>query len=145
MYIKADRQISFFDFNEKAGLQLDPKNRWIRMSELIDWEALEDRYTKLFSQNAGAAAKPIRLALGALLIKQIEGLSDEKVMRHIQENPYMQYFCGIKEFNYAQPFAPSLMTTFRKRFGEDAIRELMDKLSGGRHGLPLQQTPDEIT
>jgi hypothetical protein len=121
MYFKDNKQISLYNFGEKAGLKLDPKNRWIRMSELINWDDLEEEYSCKYCGNNGAPAKPIRLALGALLIKQIESLSDEKVVRHIQENPYMQYFCGIKEFSYDQPFAPSLMVEFRKRFDDEAI------------------------
>jgi hypothetical protein len=128
MYIKSDKQISLYDFGEKAGLELDPKNRWVRMSELIDWDALEEEYKDLYCQDNGAPAKPIRLALGALLVKQIEGLPDEKLVMHIQENPYMQFFCGIKEFSHEPPFVPSLMVEFRKRFNDQVIWEINEKL-----------------
>jgi len=128
MYFKDNKQISIFDFGEKAGLKLDPNNRWIKMSKLIDWDALEDEYACLFCEDNGAPAKPIRLALGALLIKQIEGLPDEKLVLHIQENPYMQYFCGIKEFSLDQPFAPSLLVEFRKRFNDEVIWNINEKL-----------------
>jgi hypothetical protein len=121
MYFKDNKQISIYDFGEKAGLKLDPKNRWIQMSELIDWDELENEYAGIYCQDNGAPAKPIRMAIGALLIKQIENLPDEKVVQHIQENPYMQYFCGIKEFSYDPPFVPSLMVEFRKRFNDEVI------------------------
>jgi hypothetical protein len=68
------------------------------------------------------------MALGALLIKQIEGLPDEKLVLHIQENAYMQYFCGMQEFSHDIPFVPSLMVEFRKRFSDDVIREINEKL-----------------
>jgi hypothetical protein len=128
MYRKDNKQISIFEFGQKAGLKLDPNNRWVKMSGLIDWDALEDEYASLFCDDNGAPAKPIRLALGALLIKQIESLPDEKLVLHIQENPYMQYFCGIKEFSYEQPFAPSLMVEFRKRFSDEVIWNINEKL-----------------
>lgn len=70
----------------------------------------------------------MRLAICALLIKQIEGFADEKLVLHIQENPYMQYFCGIKEFSRELPFEPSLMVSFRKRFGDEVIREINEML-----------------
>jgi len=124
MYRKESKQISLFDFGQKAGLVLDPNNRWIKMSEFIDWDVLEQRYSSLYSPDNGAPAKPIRIAIGALLIKQIEGLPDEKLVLHIQENPYMQYFCGIKEFTREIPFVPSLMVEFRKRFSEEVIWEI---------------------
>lgn len=128
MYFKDNKQISLYEFGGKAGFQLNAKNRWVQMSELIDWDELESEYSGLYCQNNGAPAKPIRLAIGALLIKQIEGLSDEKVVQHIQENPYMQYFCGIKEFSYDPPFVPSLMVEFRKRFNDEVIWNINENM-----------------
>ena len=92
MYRKSSKQISLYEFGQKAGVQLNPKNRWIKMAGLIDWDALEDEYSSLYCPDNGAPAKPIQLAIGALLIKQIEGLPDEKLVEHLTENPYMQYF-----------------------------------------------------
>lgn len=44
MYFKDNKQISLFEFGQAAGLTLDPRNRWIKMSELIDWDLLEEKY-----------------------------------------------------------------------------------------------------
>jgi hypothetical protein len=128
MYRKSSKQISLFEFGQKAGLHLNPDNRWVKMAHLIDWDDLEEEYKSLYCPDNGAPAKPIRLAIGALLIKQIEGLPDEKLVQHLQENPYMQYFCGIKEFSYKEPFVPSLMLEFRKRFSEDVISEINERI-----------------
>jgi hypothetical protein len=40
----------------------------------------------------------------------------------------MQYFCGIKEFSRDLPFVPSLMVSFRKRFGDEVNREINEML-----------------
>ena len=128
MYRKSSKQISIFDFGQKAGVKLDPSNRWVKMANVIDWDELEEEYHSLYCPDNGAPAKPIRLAIGALLIKQIEGLSDENLVQHIQENHYMQYFCGIKEYSYAQPFTPSLLVEFRKRFSENVIAEINERI-----------------
>ena len=98
------------------------------MAHLVDWDKIEDKYCHLYCEDNGAPAKPIRLALGAMLIRQMEKFSDEKLVLHIQENPYMQYFCGIKEFSLELPFVPSLMVEFRKRFNDDVIREINEML-----------------
>ena len=143
MYFKTNKQISLYEFGQKAGLILDPKNRWVQMSELIDWDALEDEHKKQYCKDNGAPAKPVRMAIGALLIKQIEGLADEKLVLHIQENPYMQYFCGIKEFSYDQPFAPSLMVEFRKRFNDYVIWSINEKLF--RPETPSKKDDDDET
>ena len=128
MYFKASKQISFFEFGEAAGIKLNPENRWIKMSQGINWDEIENKYSKVYCLNDGAPAKPVRMSIGALLIKHIENLPDEKVAQQIEENPYMQYFCGNKEFKQAQPFEPSLMVAFRKRFPAEVIREINDML-----------------
>ena len=134
MYFKENKQISLFEFGfpshgfQSAGMKLDPENRWVKMAHMVDWDKIEDKYCGQFCQDNGAPAKSVRLAICALLIKQIEGLADEKLVLHIQENAYMQYFCGIKEFSYTLPFEPSLMVSFRKRFGDEVIREINEML-----------------
>lgn len=128
MYFKDDKQISLFEYGQNAGLKLNPQNRWIKLSRIIDWDMLEESYSHIYCDCNGRGAKPIRLALGALIIKQKEGLTDEEVVLHIQENPYMQYFCGIKEFSFDVPFVPSLMVEFRKRFNEKIIKEINERM-----------------
>lgn len=128
MYFKDDKQISFYEFGQSAGLELDPENRWVKLAHKIDWDLLEEKYCHLYCEDNGARAKSIRLGLGALIIKQIEDLPDEKLVLHIQENPYMQYFCGIKEYSRKLPFEPSLMVAFRKRFNDKIISEINEMM-----------------
>lgn len=128
MYLKDDKQLSLFAFGQSVGMELDPENRWVRMAEKVDWDKIEDKYCGLYCPDNGAPGKPIRLAICALLISSLEGLADERLVLHIQENPYMQYFCGIKEFKKDLPFTPSLMVSFRKRFGDNVLREINEML-----------------
>jgi hypothetical protein len=44
-------------------------------------------------------SKPIRLMVGLLLLKQLENLSDERVVLQFKRNPYYQYFCGYSNYN----------------------------------------------
>jgi transposase, IS5 family len=48
-----------------------------------------------FSPTTGAPAKPVRLAFGALFIKQQLGLTDEETVEQIKENPYLQFFISL--------------------------------------------------
>lgn len=67
MYKKnRNKQLSFSDFNQPLGLQLNPENRWIKKAETIPWDAIEERYAELFPSNRGVPAKPLRMALGRL-------------------------------------------------------------------------------
>ncbi len=44
-------------------------------------------------------AKPLRLALEVCIIQAEYGYSDEETALQIQENPYLQYFCGYPGYD----------------------------------------------
>ncbi len=66
----------------------------------------------------------VRVVLGALIIQQRLNLSDRETVRQITENPYLQYFIGLPQFQEEPPFPPSLMTHFRKRLSDDVINQV---------------------
>ena len=59
MYIKEDKQLSLFAFGQSAGMELDPKNRWVRMAEKVDWDKIEEKYCGMYCSDNGASAKPM--------------------------------------------------------------------------------------
>ena len=75
----------------------------------------EEAYAKQFVNN-GNPAHPARIALGALIIKQELQCSDEWTVRHVSENPYLQYCLGLKEYTSKCPFGASTTVELRKRF-----------------------------
>jgi hypothetical protein len=99
-------------------------NRWIRKAALIPWDVIEERYANLFPSREGKVAKPARMALGALLIQLEYRFSDEETAKMISENPYMQYFCGMRGYSPERPFDASLMVYFRKRFTPEIVAEI---------------------
>jgi Transposase DDE domain/Transposase domain (DUF772) len=60
------------------------------MAKLIPWTEVEEEYAKKFTIEIGAPAKPSRMALGALIIKEKLGISDRETVEQIRENPYLQ-------------------------------------------------------
>jgi len=50
-------------------------------------------------------------------------LNDEDVVATWIENPYWQYFSGMKRFEHEFPINPSSMTRWRKRIGEAGAEE----------------------
>lgn len=126
MYKKANKkQLSFLlPFDGK----LDPENRWVKLSEIIPWDDIEEKYAELFPANCGMPAKPLRMALGALIIKEKCGFSDRETVEQIKENPYLQYFIGLEEFKTEAPFDSSLMVHFRKRLGVDEIIDINEMI-----------------
>ena len=115
-------QVSFFDFNQAYGLQLDKNNEWIHLSTRIDWDRLEEDYAKNFPSHTGRPAKPLRMALGALIIQKRMNLSDRALVKEIAQNPYLQYFIGLNNFQITCPFRSTSLVEFRKRFDVDFLR-----------------------
>ena len=99
---KKDRfhQFRFTDFNQPLGMKMNPENRWIKKAELIPWNDIEDRYAQLFPSDTGVPAKPLRMALGSLLIQKQYSYSDRELVEQIIENPYYQYFIGLEAFQH---------------------------------------------
>lgn len=107
------------------GGKLNPENRWVKLAALIPWDKVEQKYVEVFkSPNKGKKALPVRVALGALIIKERLGLSDRETTLQIMENPYLQFFIGYAEFVDKEPFHHSLMTHFRERLGPEIVMEI---------------------
>lgn len=127
MYKMTEKQMIIEDdFFLPFGGKLNRENRWVKLSKMIPWVFLEEKYAENFKEakKGGGIAKPVRIAIGSLIIQEKEGYSDVKTVEAISENPYMQYFIGLEKFEEKRPFDPSLMVHFRKRLGKDIINEI---------------------
>ena len=103
--------------------QLDPKDALLLLAKKIPWEKFENDFTSLHAER-GRPAKPVRLMVGLLLLKQMENLSDERVVKEWRRNPYFQAFYGMKNFQWKLPCEPSDFCHFRKRIGEKGIEKI---------------------
>ena len=129
MYRYSNGQISLSDFKQPVGMNLKENNRWVKKAQTIPWLDIEKRYAKLFTNRKGNVAKPLRLALGACIILTEYGFSDEETGLQIQENPYLQYFCGYPGYDDEHlPFDPSLMVYFRKRLTPEVLGEINEMI-----------------
>lgn len=106
------------------GVNLNAESRWVKLADMFPWEAIEQEYIQVFRGPEGQIAKPARLAFGALYIQASEGFTDEQTRCHIQENPYLQYFCGFKAYTSDSPFDASMMTYFRKRISAEMLQRI---------------------
>ena len=88
---------------------------------------MEIQYAEAFSEN-GAPGKSLRMALGALIIKEKLGLSDRETIEQIRENPYLQYFLGLSEYTEKVPFDASSLVHFRKRLKAELIDDFNEIL-----------------
>ena len=124
-----DHQYSLSDFNQPLGMEMNLENRWVKKAAMIPWDEIEDRYAELFPSKVGMPAKPLRTALGSLLIQKEYGYSDRELVEQIKENPYYQYFIGLPGYEYKAPFVPSLLVEFRKRLDENVLAEINEMIA----------------
>ena len=111
--------------------QLNPKDPLLKLAAVIPWELFEQEFSGLYSEH-GRPAKPIRLMVGLMILKQLENLSDERVIEAWVRNPYYQAFCGETHFQWIFPCDPTDLVYFRKRIDEDGAR-LIFEASVGLH------------
>jgi transposase, IS5 family len=121
-------QLSFENFYLPFGGKLSGENRWVTLSKLIPWEKFENEYAEQFSKGIGAPAKPFRMALGSLIIKERLGTSDEETVEQIRENPYLQFFLGLSEYSNEAPFEASMMVHFRKRLNLEIVGRINEEV-----------------
>ena len=133
-----------------GGVKLDPENQWVKLSTLTPWEYIEEKYAKNFEDSvAGNPAKPARMAVGTLIIKERYRFSDEDVIEEIRMNPYLQYYIGLGEFTHDAPFDASTITRFRKRVTPEMLEEINDMVIGRKNGQegkpfePSEAPPEE--
>ena len=133
MYYSEDKgQVVLAEFLMPFAGKLDPQNRWVRLSSIMPWDKIEEIYLRTMSTETGRKAIPARIAFGAIYIKESENLTDEGCVTAIQENPYMQYFLGLHEFQQEPLFDASMMVHFRKRFPVEDVAKINEYICTGK-------------
>ena len=131
------------NFKNPFDGQLDAENRWVKMSKMIPWEEYEEEYAKNFTEEKGAPAKSFRMALGALIIKEMLGISDRETVEQIKENPYLQYFIGMESYSSEEAFNASMMVHFRKRIGMELINKINKEMVKKSEGVVSEKKENE--
>lgn len=121
----SEKQLSIEEFKTPFQAKLSPENRWVKLSQIVPWDKFASAYIRMMNKSFGRPGLSPRIVLGALIIKHLENIDDRGVIQAIQENIYMQYFIGLKEFTIDPVFDPSLFVEIRKRVGH----QLFDSLS----------------
>jgi len=132
-----------------GGVQLDPTNAWVQLAEMIPWEAFEEKYAESFEgSTTGNPAKPARMAIGTLVVKERYRFSDDDIIEEIRMNPYLQYFIGQPGFTHEAPFDQSVITRFRQRVTPEMLSEINDIIIGRKkveEGEKPKSPPDDQT
>jgi len=124
----SERQLTIEEFKTPFQTSLLADNRWVKLASVVPWDDFAAAYISMMNSDFGRPGISPRLVLGSLIIKHKEKLDDRGVITAIQENIYMQFFVGLKEFNPEPIFDPSLFVEIRKRVGKDIFDSLNVKL-----------------
>jgi hypothetical protein len=142
---KSERlQTTIEDFILPFGGKLSAENRWVKLSNLMPWDMVEEIYAEKFRNEKTDGRPPIsaRIAFGALHIKASEGFTNEKTLENMTENPYLQYFVGLKSYQTEPLFDLSMMVHFSKRFTTEDIARINEELYRRTHP-PKDEPPSD--
>ncbi len=103
--------------------QLNPKHPLLQLAATIPWNYFDKQFADLYSK-VDRPSKPIRRMVGLNILKHVENLSDEDVVRRWVQNPYYQAFCGEVEFQWKFPCDPSDLVYFLKRIGKEGFEKI---------------------
>ncbi len=112
-------------FRERLESIINMKHRLVKLSQIIKWDWLESSVSQHYCHTNGRPGGSIRMMMGLLILKDIEGQSDESVCERWVENPYWQYFCGEEFFQHKFPVTPESLSYFRKRIGEEGMEIIL--------------------
>ncbi len=117
--------------------QLNPKHPLSLLAEKMPWDDIEKELSRFYSRR-GQPAKPIRLMVSLLILKQLYNLSDESVVARWVENPYYQFFSGETVFQWKYPVHPTDLVHFRKRIGKKGVEKIL-QVSIELHGRKAKE------
>ena len=104
---------------------IDMRHPLVLVRNQINWAALEEKFGAFYHYKQGRPGKPTQLMAGLHYLKHMYNVSDEVVVERWVENPYWQYFCGMKYFQHELPIHPTQMTKWRKKIGTEGMEELL--------------------
>lgn len=116
---------------------MNPENRWVKKAESIPWDAIEEKYAQLFPSKTGMPAKPLRMALGSLLIRNSSVSLIGSCLRNSWKIHISSTLSGCRDTR-RPPLVPLLLVEFRKRLTDDVLGEINEMILS-------YNTPDDPT
>ena len=113
------------------------ENSWAKtFAEDIFPSINEEPFRVLYSGTASRPNTPVNICIGALIIKELFGISDDEVVENLMLDPRYQYALHTTSFE-EQPVSDKTLSRFRKRcydyesaYGVDLLHGCMTDLGG---------------
>jgi IS5 family transposase len=134
-------QLVLDGFETPFQQHLTSNNRWVKLSSLLPWDGIVNRYAKQFKSKEGRPPINGRVVVGAIIIKHMLNLTDRETIAQIQENPFMQFFLGYSTFTNEPPFDASLFVDIRERLSLAFLNEISELVI--EHHIEKQSLKEE--
>jgi IS5 family transposase len=118
-----DRQRDLF--RSQLSRIINSNHGLVKLAKVVEWDRLDELFGSTYCPDNGRPGVSTRLMVALHYLKYTYNLSDDDVVATWVENPYWQYFSGMKFFEHEVPINPSSMTRWRKRIGEAGAEELL--------------------
>ena len=112
-------------FRSQLKNMINSNHSLVKLSKVVNWDQLDKTFGATFCPEVGRPAISTRLMVALHYLKYTHDLSDEAVVEGWVENPYWQFFSGMKYFEHELPIHPTSMTRWRRRIGEAGAEELL--------------------
>lgn len=103
--------------------KLDPRNHLLELVKSIPWQFYEDDFRPLYA-TTGRPANPFCFLNESLILKQLENLSDERVVETWRQPSYFQALCGQQRFTWKRSCNPSGLKYLLRRIGKIGVRKI---------------------
>jgi Transposase domain (DUF772) len=107
---------------------IDPAHDLVILRHIIPWQPIIDHLVPFYDNQKGRMGHSRRTLVATLLVSRLRQLSDRKVIKQLQENRYMQYFCNVPDPGLLTFLNPSTLCRFRKRLGASGIAIIEDQV-----------------
>lgn len=134
-YQQISLQDSFCGLTSREQKALE--NSWAKVFADELFPAInEEPFRILYSSEASRPNTPVNICIGALIIKEIFGISDDEIVENLMLDPRYQYALHTTSFE-EQPISDKTLSRFRKRcydyesvYGVDLLHNCMASLAG---------------
>ncbi len=99
----------------------DPTNEFVILRRIIPWQKIIDELTPFYNQKAGPKGLSLRIIIAIFIVAKLRLLGDRPVIKQVQENRYIQYFCNVKDKDLMTFMHNSSLSRIRKRLGIEGI------------------------
>lgn len=105
---------------------VNPTHDLVILRHIVPWQPIIDQLVSFYDPNKGRMGHSLRILVGASIVARLHQLSDRKVIKQMQENRYLQYFCNVPDHGLLTFLHPSTLCRFRQRLGQEGIGVIED-------------------